>query len=366
MNVDHLLREVEKRLSHVDAHVRAEVLDAVREEIGKERRRMDPGQTVEAERERRLDAETLREVLEAINRQARLEDTIGEVLKQLSRVVTFDSCALALVEGEGSFRILAVRGFPEPSAAVGQRLQDPLREEIRRSRFSLAIPDVAAEPRFLLLPGAPATRSWAGIPLLVEGDAIGLLTIGRSRVEPFGEEDLHRARALAFSAAAAIRKAQLLEQVRRYATLMERVVAVDQAVFSGQSASEVAQAILDGALGIGNYRGGVLVLSESGAPRVEATTVGALASVWRKPAPAELDVRQTARLSGERAQPIARHLGLPPGSHEIYLVPLATPTRHLGTLVLLDPDGDSPDDRLMESYASRAATAYLHARSERR
>ena len=30
-------------------------------------------------------------------------------------------------------------------------------------------------------------------------------------------------------------------------------------------------------------------------------------------------------------------------------------------LALADPDGETPDDHLMESYASRAAAAYLHA-----
>ena len=33
----------------------------------------------------------------------------------------------------------------------------------------------------------------------------------------------------------------------------------------------------------------------------------------------------------------------------------------MGTLVLADPDGESPDDRLMEAYASRAATAWVYA-----
>ena len=45
----------------------------------------------------------------------------------------------------------------------------------------------------------------------------------------------------------------------------------------------------------------------------------------------------------------------------LFLVPLATPDVHVGTLVLADPDGESADDRLMESYASRAAAAWVHA-----
>ena len=91
MNTERLLREVERRLAGLPEPARAEALDAIREEIARERRRIDPGDTVEMERERRQMAETLREVLEAINRQARLENTIDEVLKQLARVVVFDS-----------------------------------------------------------------------------------------------------------------------------------------------------------------------------------------------------------------------------------------------------------------------------------
>ena len=83
-----------------------------------------------------------------------------------------------------------------------------------------------------------------GIPLLVEGQLIGLLGLDRHRVEPFDDEDLHRAKTVAFSAAGAIHKAQLLENVRRYAMLMERVVEVNQAVFAGKGRAEVARLIL--------------------------------------------------------------------------------------------------------------------------
>src|SRR5712692_4594612 len=131
MNTDRLLREVESRLARLAEADRQEVLDAVREEIARERRRVDPELTVEAERERRVEAETLREVLEAINRQARLEDTIEEVLKQLSRIVAFDYCSIGLLEPDGRFRIIAARGVPESSDVLGTTFGDPLADEIR-------------------------------------------------------------------------------------------------------------------------------------------------------------------------------------------------------------------------------------------
>ena len=281
-----------------DAAARAEVLDALREEIARERRRTRdfPG-TVEIERERRVEAETLREVLEAINRQARLEETIDEVLKQLARIVAMDSCSLACSRTEQDrFRIIAGRGFAD-TAEIGRRL--PRRAHGRDPARTAGRVAIARRARGRALRGdrrAPRTiRSWAGIPLLVEGDVIGILCLDRHRVEPFDEEDLHRAKAVAFSAAAAIRKAQLLEQVRRYAALMERLVEVDQAVFADKHPDDVAHLILEGALRIGAYRAGLLVLAGTAGPHV-AAAAGAFDGLAGRPAPVALIVRETSRV----------------------------------------------------------------------
>jgi hypothetical protein len=358
MNTDRLLREVEKRLAHLSDADRAEALDAVREEIGIERRRVtSPHATVETERERRAEAETLREILEAINRQPSLDDTIEEVLKQLARIVAFDSCSLGLLEADGSFRILASRGFPDPASVRGRTFQSPLHEALRHGRAPLALADVTVDERFTKEEGAELIRSWAGIPLLVEGEVIGVLCLDRHRVEPFDEEELHRAKAVAFSSAAAIRKAQLLDKVRRYASLMERVVNVDEAVFAGRTPAELARIILDGALRIGSYAGGVLIVEGDGGPRVAArseTSTGA-----DRPVDPSLLTRKARRLDVVESSNASPSVGF--DSQPLFLVPVATPEVHVGTLVLADPDGESPDDRLMEAYASRAAAAWVFA-----
>jgi hypothetical protein len=362
MNTDRLLREVEKRLAHLSDADRAEALDAVREEIGRERRRVSgPHATVETERERRTEAETLREILEAINRQPSLDDTIEEVLKQLARIVSFDSCSLGLLEADGSFRILASRGFPDPASIRGRTFQSPLHEALRHGRSPLALADVTMDERFTREEGAELIRSWAGIPLLVEGEVIGVLCLDRHRVEPFDEEELHRAKAVAFSSAAAIRKAQLLEKVRRYAGLMERVVNVDEAVFAGRTADELARIILDGALRIGSYAGGVMVLEGVGGARVAARSESAAES--DRPVDPSLLTRKARRLDVVESSSVSASLGF--DSQPLFLVPLATPDVHVGTLVLADPDGESPDDRLMEAYASRAAAAWVFALGRR-
>ncbi len=360
MNTDRLLRDVEKRLESLPEDARAEVLDALREEISRERRRVDPVTTVENERERRVEAETLRDVLEAINRAARLESIIEEVLKQLARIVSFDCCWLVLLDPDGRLRVIAARGAVE-SEAVGVRFRDALSDLIRERLLPFHLADVQAEERFTPWPGSPVVRSWAVIPLLVEGELIGLLALGRAQVEPFADEELHRAKALAFSAAAAIRKAKLLDQVRRYAALMEQVVAVDHVVFAGAKLEAVAQAILDGAGRIGNYHGGLFVIQGPGGPKVAASMGEVFQGTVGKPAPSDLASVATRRLAPARLRESAEMLGVDAPAQEVYLVPVSTAEVHVGTLVLLDPDGETPDDRLMEAYASRAATAYRHA-----
>ena len=361
MNVDRLLREVEARLAGLAEPARIEVLDALREEIARDRRRVEPELTVEAERRRRVEAETLREVLEAINRPGRLDETLGEVLKQLMRLVTCDSCLVALLEGDGSFRALAARGLAETYALTGRRFRNALTDELRESRAPLSIADVEGDSRFAAVEGLPPVRSWCGVPLLVEGEMIGLLTFGRDRVEPFEDEELHAAKAIAFSAAAAIKKAELHDKVHRYAVLMEQVVAVDQAVFGGADPVNVARKIVEGAGRIGNYRGGFFLLHGPRGPEVLATLGDALGAVEGRSAPVEMDTPVTKRLPKGALPALGAAMGLTLPEMELYLVPIATEEAHVGTLALMDPDGETMDDRLMESFASRAATAYLFA-----
>jgi hypothetical protein len=359
MNTERLIREVEKRLAGVGETDRAEILDALREEIARERRWLDPAPTIEKERERRQEAETFREVLEAINRPAGLEDTIEEVLKQLARVVVLDSCSVALSDGGGRFRVIGARGG-EPPRAVGSTFRDPLTESAPNHPWPISLPDVQSEPQFVESEiASSAARSWAGIPLFVEGELIGLVCVERHRVDPFSDEDLHRAKAIAFSGAAVIRKARQLEQVRRYSELMDKVAAVDQAVFAGRPLDEVGRIILEGALHVGSYPGGLLILRGKRGPDLGAA-VGVLSGV-EGTVPRELEADAPRRLQPERVPQLGEKLGIALPPHWMYLVPLAAGERRIGNLALLDPDGESPDDRLMEAYASRAAAAYLHA-----
>ena len=121
--------------------------------------------------------------------------------------------------------------------------------------------------------------------------------------------------------------------------------------------------ILDGALQIGAYAGGVLFARRRDGGRASwprGTRGGRGAD---RPAPPALLTRQAPAASTWPAAERAASARRPRRPQALYLVPLATPDVHVGTLALLDPDGESPDDRLMEAYASRAAAAWRPRRS---
>lgn len=357
MSVDRLEREIERRLAHLTAEDRATVADLVREQAAREWGLRPAGLTVETERERRVEAETLREALEAITREPRLRETMAEIVKQVSRLVRADSCALALAEPGGFFRVVAVRGVEEPERAVGAVFREPFGDA--QGSWPLSVVDTEGRDLRCRIEGA-SVRSWAGVPLVMEGEVVGFLCLQRAQVDPFDDEEIHRAKAFAFSAAAAVRKAQLLEKVRRYATLMERVVGIDQAAFLGRPAAEIARMILEGALAFGNHTSGLLAVDAPGGLQVEATS-GELDAYAGRLLPRELLPEAAGHLASARSSPLAQALGAELPDEPMHVVPVATTDAVLGVLFILDPDGETPDDRLLESYASRGAAAYLHA-----
>jgi hypothetical protein len=360
MNIDRILRDVDARLAGRDDELRHEVLDSVREAFARERRRLDPSLTVESERERRQEAEELRGALEAIHSSVRPDESLDEVLKQLGRVVELDFAAVATLDPDTGFRVVAVRGAGAADL-VGAALAGPEIEEAREARHPVRVGDAEAEQAPLPLEGAPAVRTWMVLPLLLEADVIGVLVAGRLAADAFTEDETARTRAVAFWAAAALRRGQLLGQMQRYAALLEQVARVHERVFRGDSPEALSQVIIDGACQVGSYRGGLLVLHTPRGPTVAAASGEVFAGAEGRAAPPDLAATVTRRLPAERMLEVAEAIGVALPTQQMLLVPLATEEAYVGCLALLDPGGESPDDRLIGAYASRAAEAWRHA-----
>jgi len=327
--------------------------------VGRERLRLDPDMTVERERERRQLAEELRAALEAVHGSTRPEESLGEVLKQLGRVVQVDFAAVAVAEPGGALRVGAVRGAPT-DGLVGALLTDARVHRALAERRAVPVAD-AGDEGALGLAGAPALGSWVALPLLLEGNGVGVLVAGRTAVDAFTDDELLCAKSVAFWAAAALVRVQQFEQLRRYSTLLEQVVDVAQHVFEGEATDALSRRILDGACRVGRYPGGLLVVETSRGPVVSAAAGPGLAAAVGRPAPAELLSTGLRRLTAEQVPPVAEALAVALPADQVLVVPLVSPDGTVGCFVLLDSNGESPEDRLLDSYASRVAAAWRHA-----
>jgi hypothetical protein len=360
MNVERLLRDLESRLPGLSLTARADVLDAVREALARERRRLDPSTTVESERERRLEAQEMREAVEAIGHPAAMEEALAEALRQVQRAAAADEAVVAALEPGAGFRVLACLGEDSPLLADAVLLDPrvPALAEARRPSSgggseAESVPDPLALARPL--------RAWMALPLLHEGEVAGLLLAGRRAPVSFDAEVLHRVKPIAAAAAAVLTRGQRHAQVRRYTAMLEQVVDLAQRVFRGDPPEAVGLAVLESACRVGRYRAGMLVVQGPGGPRVAAATGEGYGAAVGRLAPAELAPTTARRLGAARMLDVAEALGVVLPAEQTLLVPLVTVDAYVGCLVLLDPNGESADDRLMEAFASRAAVAWRHA-----
>jgi GAF domain-containing protein len=180
-------------------------------------------------------ARVIRERDEALEQQAATAD----VLKVISRA-TFDLrrmldrlvetamrlCAadqgLIAARHADAYRALSLIGVT-PEQEVFQRgyLYMPGRRtvigRVLLERRTVQVADLVADPEYEMRENVTlgGTRTVLGVPLLREGEAIGVLNVARKRVEPFTERQIELLRIFADQAVIAIENTRLFEAEQR-------------------------------------------------------------------------------------------------------------------------------------------------------
>jgi len=158
----------------------------------------------------------------------RLDDLLEEVLRLIAEAAGSERAVLLLLDDEGE--VLVAR------AAVG--LQGVELDEIRvplgvgvaggiaMSKEPCVIPDLSqvdVHSAYL----RESSRSMAGVPLMLDGDVIGVLHVSSSELDRFGEDDLGLLVPAAERAALAIGRARVVERERRIAETLQRSLLPD-------------------------------------------------------------------------------------------------------------------------------------------
>jgi class 3 adenylate cyclase len=157
---------------------------------------------------------------------------------------------------------------PERGSVIGRTVLE---------RQIVHIPDILEDPEYKLqdVQSAAGYRTILGLPMLHDGDPIGVLVLWRLEVRPFGEAEIGLLMTFAEQAALAIRLAGMLGETH---VALEREAAVGQVLASiARSRFDldgVLQTVMDSAVRLARAEDGDLIYAEDGGFRVAAHTSG--------------------------------------------------------------------------------------------
>jgi PAS domain S-box-containing protein len=183
-----------------------------------------------AERQARHVADTLRAANLALSETLSTEAILATLLALLGELVPYDTASVLLLEEGGQLSVRAQRGYEKwTDAGATSRLsfmveRTPNLAEVITGRKPVIIADTESyELGWRRLPGAEHIRSWLGVPLVVRGEAIGVLAMDKAEPGFFSPPQAAIAEALAAQAAVAIQNAQFLEALRGHQEHLRRL-----------------------------------------------------------------------------------------------------------------------------------------------
>ena len=110
---------------------------------------------------------------------------------------------------------------------------------------SLSIPDVSAEPRYLINSALTATRSELCIPLSIEANVLGVLDVQSDQLNGLNSDTISTLEALAGQLALALQEAQTFAEARRQAERINALAEASRAVVSILDIDDLLDEVVD-------------------------------------------------------------------------------------------------------------------------
>ena len=166
-----------------------------------------------------------------------LQPVLDALVETAAKLCAADMASIATRDGE-VYRVKANYALnPEWNALVRTLSFRPGRDTVTGrtllERQTVQIADITTDPEYALSAAASVgkIRTVIGVPLLREGDPMGVMQLARSRNEPFTERQIELIRTFADQAAIAIENARLLNELRQRTTdLTERTADLTEAL----------------------------------------------------------------------------------------------------------------------------------------
>lgn len=181
----------------------------------------------ETERERRVNAEILRETAADLTSTLEMEEVLERILININRVAPHNGANVMRIEPDGAAVVVRSRGYAEmgvEKVLMSMRLQvaemKNLREMFESGRPSW-IADVRSDPKWVTLPETAWIRSYIGAPILVRGEVIGFINLDSAIPGFFTAGHAERMTVFAEQAAIAIENAHAYNEMRDLAVTDE-------------------------------------------------------------------------------------------------------------------------------------------------
>jgi signal transduction histidine kinase len=159
------------------------------------------------------------------------EEALQLIVGESVRAVRASSGSVALINPTNGFlEIQASQGLPTNAAEIQMRVGEGIAGWVVRSGQPARIGNVGQDPRYIMLRGD--VRSVLAVPLEVNGEVRGVLTVDAPEQDAFSAADQELLEALAVQAAKAIQNTWRYEQLRLKAGLFESLVNVSRTINS--------------------------------------------------------------------------------------------------------------------------------------
>ncbi|MCB9421632.1 MAG: GAF domain-containing protein [Ardenticatenaceae bacterium] len=222
------------------------ILTAVFAELHQTRRNLE--QFSKAERMARQQAETLRAANVALSESLNLSTVLGLLLDYLAELIPYDTATVMIdIHEEDHVQVLAKRNQKQYGDGATRlapfKIQSSLL--IRRllvTRQSILVDDTRKHSDWEYRETSTEIRNWLGIPLVAQGQTLGLYSLTKNEPGYFTEEHQRLAEALAVQAGIALTNARLYEQIGYHVQELEERVSERTAELEWQYRRQAALA----------------------------------------------------------------------------------------------------------------------------
>jgi PAS domain S-box-containing protein len=199
------------------------LVGTVQDITSRKRAEMKISEQLDAVEAARAEAEALRKSTLALSQNLAMDSVLDTLLECISELVPFDKATVLFVED--GLQLMVAREAPRiMSKRIGLTFgaaEIMFLQRILFERKALLLPDVANESEWQDVQPLDHFHSWLGVPLVVAGRVLGILSLGTNSPSVLTPEHLRLAKSLAVPAAVAVQNARTHERAEIYAAELE-------------------------------------------------------------------------------------------------------------------------------------------------